>query len=70
MLFYWLNKNKTVKDLRKNASLTTKELAKKLNWDITEANKIEGLTLKELPEETKQKLIPIFRQDDLDNMHY
>ncbi|SNS43836.1 hypothetical protein SAMN05446037_101027 [Anaerovirgula multivorans] len=65
MLFYWFNRNKTIKDLRKNVSLTTKELAEKLNWHTREVNKIEELSLKELPKEIRQELIPIFRQDDL-----
>lgn len=70
MLFYMLNRNKTVKELRKGASLTVKELAKKLNWHIREVNKIEELTLRQLPEDVKQKLIPILRQDYLDNITY
>ncbi|SET22051.1 hypothetical protein SAMN05660297_01719 [Natronincola peptidivorans] len=65
MLFYWINQNKTVKELRKSASLTVKELAEKVNWDTVQIQKLDNTKLKDLPEEIKQQLIPIFRQDHL-----
>ncbi|WP_244272676.1 transcriptional regulator [Natronincola peptidivorans] len=64
-MFYWINQNKTVKELRKSASLTVKELAEKVNWDTVQIQKLDNTKLKDLPEEIKQQLIPIFRQDHL-----
>lgn len=68
MLFYFMNRNKTVKELRKNHLLTSKELAIKIKCESIEIMKIDDLKLKEIPKEWRYKLIPIFRGDRYDNI--
>ena len=61
---------KTVKELRKNQSLTAKELADKLQLDTVDILKIDDLRLKDLAEPLKSKLLPILRGDYMDNMNW
>lgn len=68
MLFYFMNRNKTVKELRKNISMTAKELALKIKCTSTEIAKIDHLKLKELPKELQDQLIPLFRGDHYDQI--
>ncbi len=63
MLFYFLNKNKTINKLRKNSSLTVKELAIKIKCDSTVLKRLDNSKLKDIPKELQEKLIPIFRGD-------
>ncbi|MFZ5969125.1 MAG: transcriptional regulator [Bacillota bacterium] len=67
-MFYWLNRNKKISELRKAGGFTAKELAQLLKCDSIEITKVDGLTLKEVPETLRNKLIPIFRGDRYDNM--
>lgn len=50
--------NKTVKELRKNQGFTAKELADKVKVDTTEIIKIDGIKLKDVPEQLKAKIKP------------
>ncbi|MCT4621778.1 MAG: transcriptional regulator [Marinisporobacter sp.] len=68
MFFYFRNKNKTVKELRKNMSLTVKELAFQLKCESIDLLKVDHLELKEIPKDLREKLIPIFRGDHYDNI--
>ncbi|WP_053957199.1 hypothetical protein [Inediibacterium massiliense] len=68
MFFKFKNRNKTIKELRKNQGHTAQELAFKLKIDTLNILKIDNLKLKEVPEKTKSKLLPILRGDDIDNI--
>jgi transcriptional regulator with XRE-family HTH domain len=59
---------KTVKELRKNQSLTAKELADKLKLDTADILKIDDLRLRDVSEPLRSKLLPILRGDYMDNM--
>ncbi|MCC5912354.1 MAG: transcriptional regulator [Clostridiaceae bacterium] len=68
MFYYLLNRNKTIKQLRKDASLTIKELAALLKCNEAQLGEIEPYKLKHIPKEMRYKLIPIFRGDKYDNI--
>ncbi len=68
MLFGSRIMKKTIKELRKNQSLTAKELAYKLKIDPLDILKIDNLYLKDIPEPLKSKLIPIFKGDYMDKI--
>jgi transcriptional regulator with XRE-family HTH domain len=68
MFFYFFNRNQRIKELRKSASLTVKELALKIKCDPGEINPIDQKKLKEIPKEMRDKLIPIFRGDTYDKV--
>jgi ribosome-binding protein aMBF1 (putative translation factor) len=68
MFFYLFNRNKSIKELRKSASLTVKELALKIKCDSGKINPIDQKKLKEIPKEMREKLIPIFRGDKYDKI--
>lgn len=68
MFFYFLNKNKTIKELRKNVGLTTKELAILLKTENSIILKNDHKKLCEISKDLKEKLIPIFRGDKTDNI--
>ncbi len=68
MLFEFRNRNKTVKELRKNQGYTAKELALKLKVDISIITKIDHLTLKEVPEPLRSRVLPILRGDYMDKI--
>ncbi len=70
MIFYFKNRNKTIKELRKDISLTAQELSLKIKCDISEILSIENIQLKELSPEMKDKLIPIFREDCYGNIRW
>jgi len=59
---------KTVKELRKNQNLTTKELAGKLKLDTVDIMKIDDLRLMDIAEPLRSRLTPILRGDYMDNM--
>jgi len=61
MLFEFINRNKTVKELRKNKCYTIKELAEKVNLNPSIINRIDSLKLKEVPEPVKSKVLPFLR---------
>lgn len=67
-MFRFLNRNKTIKELRKNQSLTAKELALRIKCEPLDIMKIDHLKLKEISKEFQEKLIPIFRGDRYDNI--
>lgn len=58
---------KTIKELRKNQSLTAKELSEKIKID-TEILNIDNFKLKDVPEPLKSKLLPILRGDYMDKI--
>jgi transcriptional regulator with XRE-family HTH domain len=59
---------KTIKELRKSQSLTTKELADKLKVNNLEILNIDNLKLKDVSEPLKSQLIPILRGDYMDKI--
>lgn len=61
MLFNFGIKNKTVKELRKNQCLTSKELAQKARVDTIEILRIDDLKLKDVPEPLKNKITAILK---------
>jgi len=68
MFFEFRNRNKTVKELRKNQGYTVKELAFKLKVDTSAIAKIDNLRLKEVPEPIRSKVLPILRGDYMDEI--
>lgn len=68
MLFNFHIMKKTIKELRKNQSLTAKELADKLKVDTIEILNIDDLKLIDVPEPLKSKLLPILRGDYVDKI--
>ncbi|WP_058485566.1 helix-turn-helix domain-containing protein [Defluviitalea phaphyphila] len=63
MFFEFINRNKTVKELRKNQGYTVKELAFKLKLDSSDIARIDSLKLKEVPKPIKAKILPVLRGD-------
>ena len=68
MFFEFKNRNKTVKELRKNQGYTAKELASKLKVDTSAIAKIDDLKLKEVPEPIRSRVLPILRGDYMDKI--
>lgn len=68
MFFEFRNRNKTIKELRKNQGYTAKEVAFKLKLDTSQIHKIDDLKLKEVPEPMKSKILPIIRGDYMDKI--
>ncbi|WZL73321.1 transcriptional regulator [Clostridiaceae bacterium 35-E11] len=68
MFFKFKNRNKTIKELRKNQGYTAQELAFKLKIDTMDIIKIDALKLKEVPDPIKSKVLPILRGDNMDNI--
>lgn len=68
MFFEFRNRNKTVKELRKNQGYTVKELAFKLKVDSSAIAKIDHLKLKEVPEPIRSQVLPILRGDYMDKI--
>lgn len=68
MFFEFKNRNKTVKELRKNQGYTAKEMAFILKVDTINIANIDYLKLKEVPEPVKSKILPILRGDYMDNI--
>mgnify|MGYP000903914467 CR=1 FL=1 len=63
MFFELRNRNKTVKELRKNQGYTAQELAIKLKVDTPVILKIDHLRLKEVPPKIKSRIMPVLRGD-------
>ncbi|AFQ46118.1 hypothetical protein [Desulfosporosinus meridiei] len=59
---------KTVKELRKNQSLTASELADKLKLDTVDILKIDNQRLRDISEPLRSMLTPILRGDYMNNM--
>lgn len=68
MFFEFRNRNKTVKELRKNQGYTAQELALKLKIDTAFVERIDCLKLKDVPEPMRSKVLPILRGDYMDNI--
>ncbi|MBP1934780.1 hypothetical protein [Ammoniphilus resinae] len=68
MFFEFRNRNKTIKELRKDCYYTAKELAVKIKVDDQEIFKIDNMKLKEIPLPIKTKLLPILRNDYMNNI--
>ncbi|MTI49568.1 transcriptional regulator [Sporosalibacterium faouarense] len=67
MFFYLRNKNKTIKELRKNRSYTAKQLAERLRMNQNLILRVDDTKLKNVPEPLKSKLLPALKDDNLDN---
>lgn len=68
MFFEFKNRNKTVKELRKNQGYTVQELAIKVKVDTSSINRIDYLKLKEVPEPIRSKVLPVLRGDYMDKI--
>lgn len=68
MFFEFRNRNRTIKELRKNQGYTAQELAFKLKIDTTLIKRIDHLKLKEVPEPLRSKVLPILRGDYMDKI--
>lgn len=68
MFFEFKNRNKTIKELRKNQGYTAKDIALKLKRDTIDISTIDDLKLREVEEPLKSKLLPILRGDYMDNI--
>lgn len=68
MFFEFRNRNKTVKELRKNQGYTVKEMAFNLKVDNSAIAEIDHLKLKEVPEPIRPKILPILRGDYMDKI--
>lgn len=68
MFFEFRNRNKTIKELRKNQGYTAQELAIKLKVDSPAILKIDLMCLKEVPAIMKSKLLPILSGDYTDKL--
>lgn len=64
----WTLMRKTVKELRKNQSLTAKELADKLHLDTIDVLNMDNKKLKDIKEPLKSEMIPILRGDYMDRI--
>lgn len=67
-MFFWSVKKKTVKELRKNKSLTASELAQKLKLDTAEILKIDNLRLKDVPQPLQSLVTPLLTEDETDKI--
>lgn len=65
MLFYFRNKNKTIKELRKKQGYTAQELAIKTKLNTSVILKIDNRKLKHVPEPLKSKILPSLKGIDL-----
>lgn len=68
MFYFWVHRNQTIKDLRKNAGFTAKELAWEIKCETAQIIRIDHLRLKDIPKPLCDRLLPIFRGDRLDKM--
>ena len=68
MFFEWRNRNRTMKELRKDQHYTTKELALKLKVEHNEILRIDSVKLKEVQKPLRAKLLPILRGDYMDKL--
>ncbi len=62
MLFYMMNKNKTIYDLRKAASYTLDEVSRLSNLEGSFLKKHEMTRLKEIPKMERAQLISVFEK--------
>ncbi|HHW67545.1 MAG: hypothetical protein PWP07_108 [Epulopiscium sp.] len=61
MFFEFRNRNRTVKELRKDKCYTVKELAEKVNLNPSIINKVDSLKLRDVPEPVKSKILPFLK---------
>jgi transcriptional regulator with XRE-family HTH domain len=66
MFFEFRNRNKLIKDLRKDMGLTVQQLAGQSGVDKLELLKIDHLKLRELRQPIRSQLMPTLRGDHLD----
>lgn len=59
---------KTVKELRKNQGLTTRELAAWLKVDNVKILKIDDLKLKDVPEPLRSQILPVLKGEHLNKI--
>jgi transcriptional regulator with XRE-family HTH domain len=68
MFYFFFHRNQTIKELRKNAGYTAKELALKAKCETVEITRIDNKRLKDIPQKMRDRLLPIFRGDQLDKI--
>jgi len=62
MLFYMMNKNRTIYDLRKAASYTLDEVSRMSNLERSYVKKYEMTKLKDIPKMERAQLIRVFEE--------
>lgn len=62
MFLYLLQRNKTVKSLRRNAGYTAQELAVLLKQDTVFVLRYDSVRLGDVPEGDRQKLIAVLKK--------
>lgn len=67
-MFFWSIKKKTVKELRKNKSMTARDLAQKLKLDTAAILKIDDMRLGDVPEPIHSLITPVLTNDETDKM--
>jgi ribosome-binding protein aMBF1 (putative translation factor) len=65
MFFEFINRNRTIKELRKDIGYTANELAAKLKMENTEILSVDNKKLKELEEPLRSKMLPVLRSDHM-----
>jgi hypothetical protein len=69
MFFEFRNRNRSIKELRKDQSYTAQQLSDKSGVDKIEILKIDHLKLREIKQPIRSMLLPTLRGDDLDRIH-
>jgi transcriptional regulator with XRE-family HTH domain len=69
MFFEFRNRNRTIKELRKDQSYTAQQLAVKSGVDKTEILNIDQLKLRDIGQPTRSMILPILRGDSMDRIH-
>jgi transcriptional regulator with XRE-family HTH domain len=67
MFFEFRNRNRSIKDLRKDMGFTVQQLADQSGVDKLELLRIDNLKLRELQQPVRSQLMPSLRGDHLDN---
>ncbi len=66
VFWHWLNRNKTIKELRKNQGLTARELAMRVKLETPRILKVDDMKLKDVPEPLKKRIIPHLNGKNID----
>jgi transcriptional regulator with XRE-family HTH domain len=69
MFFEFRNRNRTIKELRKDQSYTAQQLADKSGVAKIEILRIDNLKLREIKQPIRSMLLPTLHGDDLDGIH-
>lgn len=68
MLYLWFHRNQTIKELRKSAGFTARELAWEIKCETAEITRIDHLRLRDIPPAMRDRLLPVFRGDRMDKI--